>query len=149
MQEPVIFREMQLQDIDQVLHVEKHAFATPWRRQAFLQELTQNPYATYIVAETAEKIVGYCGMWVIIDEAHITNIALLPAQRGKKLGEALLKHAIQLIQEKGGRTVSLEVRVSNKIAQNLYKKLGFQYGGVRKGYYTDNHEDAVVMWVNI
>ncbi|TDQ35219.1 ribosomal protein S18-alanine N-acetyltransferase [Aureibacillus halotolerans] len=150
MQTSVTFRQMTLEDIDQVLHVEKHSFATPWRRQAFVQELSQNPYAHYVAAVHNEtEVVGYCGVWIILDEAHVTNIALLPRYRGKKLGEALLHCALETVKAKGGKTVSLEVRLSNKVAQNLYTKFGFKKGGIRKGYYTDNNEDAMVMWVNL
>ena len=84
----------------------------------------------------------------MIDEAHITNIALLPEYRGRKLGEALLRKIIEVAIERGAKTMTLEVRVSNMIAQSLYRKLGFQGGAIRKRYYTDNHEDALVMWVN-
>ena len=93
-------------------------------------------------------VIGYCGVWIVIDEAHITNIALLPEYRGRKLGEALLRKIIEVAIERGAKTMTLEVRMSNMIAQSLYRKLGFQGGAIRKRYYTDNQEDALVMWVN-
>ncbi|MFP3471371.1 ribosomal protein S18-alanine N-acetyltransferase, partial [Micrococcus sp. SIMBA_144] len=92
-----------------------------------------------------EEVAGYCGVWVIIDEAHITNIALHPEYRGLKLGEALLNKAIHFAKSRGALKITLEVRVSNIVAQNLYRKFGFEEGGIRKNYYTDNQEDALVM----
>ena len=82
-----------------------------------------------------DKLVGYCGVWIVIDEAHITNIAILPGYRGKRLGEALMRKVIEIVKERGAKTMTLEVRVSNMIAQSLYRKFGFQAGGIRKGYY--------------
>ncbi|MFD2617736.1 ribosomal protein S18-alanine N-acetyltransferase [Terrilactibacillus laevilacticus] len=145
----VTIRPMNLNDIDDVLIVEHQAFATPWTRQAFENELTINQYATYFVAEHHQRSIGYCGVWVIIDEAHITNLAVLPEYRGKKIGETLLRKVLLFAAMKRAKSVTLECRVSNHIAQNLYTKLGFKKGGIRKSYYSDNHEDAIVMWVNI
>ncbi|HEU5139502.1 MAG TPA: ribosomal protein S18-alanine N-acetyltransferase [Bacillales bacterium] len=147
--ENVRFRYMTLDDIQAVLEVEQASFSMPWSESAFYNELTSNRFATYILAEVEGEVVGYCGVWVIIDEAHITNIALLPAFRGKKIGEALLRTAMQFSRMHGGRKMTLEVRVSNEPAQRLYRKLGFQPGGIRKNYYTDDHEDALVMWVRL
>lgn len=83
-----------------------------------------------------------------MDEAHITNIAISPKERGKKFGEALMREAMERAKAQGAKLMTLEARVSNVAALNLYRKLGFQNGGIRKGYYTDNQEDAIVMWVN-
>lgn len=141
------FRNMTVDDVDIVASIDKQSFPKPWSKETFINELTQNRYATYLLLLVNEKIVGYCGLWVIIDEAHITNIAVLPEYRGKKLGEELLKKTIQIAKEQGAASMTLEVRVSNKIAQNLYAKFGFQIGGLRKNYYTNNGEDAFVMWV--
>lgn len=143
------FRLMNLEDIDQIMVVEQESFTLPWSRVAFYNELVLNQYAHYLVLEVDERIVGYCGVWIVVDEAHITNIALLPEYRGKKLGEALLRKVMDFAREKGATKMTLEVRVSNHVAQSLYRKLGFQGGAIRKGYYTDNHEDALVMWVNL
>jgi ribosomal-protein-alanine N-acetyltransferase len=142
------FRMMDLDDIDQVLEVERQSFTLPWSREAFLNELNFNQYAVYIVIEDNGKIAGYCGSWVVIDESHITNIAILPEYRGQKLGEALLQKMIEISISMGTIRMTLEVRVSNVVAISLYEKLGFQKGGIRKRYYTDNYEDAYVMWVN-
>lgn len=147
MNETLTFRRMNLEDIDQVLEVEHQSFTLPWSREAFLNELTFNKYAVYLVIEDNGKVVGYCGSWIVIDESHITNIAILPEYRGKKLGEALLQKMIEVSLSLGTVQMTLEVRVSNQVAISLYEKFGFQKGGIRKSYYTDNHEDAYVMWV--
>lgn len=140
---------MTVDDLDQVMEVEVNSFTIPWSREAFFNELTKNQFARYLIVEVDQKVVGYCGVWIIIDEAHITNIALLPEYRGLKLGEALMGKVMELAREMGALRVTLEVRVSNERAQNLYRKFGFEEGAIRKQYYTDNMEDALVMWVNL
>lgn len=140
---------MREEDIDQIVEIEKLSFATPWSKDAFYNEINKNQFATYVVLEDGEKIIGYCGAWIVIDEAHITNIAVLPEYRGKKLGESILSKIMEVAREMGAISMTLEVRVSNIVAQNLYRKLGFENGGIRKNYYTDNQEDALVMWVNL
>lgn len=145
----VAFRQMIEDDLTQILEIEKKSFATPWTYDAFYNELHTNQFAHYIVAEVDHQIIGYCGLWVIIDEGHITNIAILPEYRGNGLGEQLLREVMRSAKEYGAETLTLEVRVTNTVAQNLYRKLGFQNGGIRKSYYTDNYEDALVMWVNL
>ena len=147
MTEEVTFRKMTVEDIDQVYEIEKSAFTLPWTKESFHYEMTNNDHAYYVLAETEKGIVGYCGMWLILDESHVTNIAILPDERGKKLGERLMKKAIEIAKDQGAVLMTLEARVSNHVAQNLYRKLGFQNGGIRKRYYTDNLEDALVMWV--
>ena len=144
----ITYRKMTIEDIDQVLLIEEEAFAHPWTREAFEHEMTTNLYSYYLVAETEEKdIVGYCGMWIVIDESHITNVAVAERMRGHRIGEGLMREAIRIVKEQQGVLMTLEVRVSNDIAKNLYYKLGFQDGGIRKNYYTDTQEDALVMWV--
>lgn len=145
----VNFRLMTLDDLDGVLVIEKASFTLPWSREAFYNELVHNRYAKYVVMEHDGRLVGYCGMWVVIDEAHITNVAVLPEYRGKKLGEALMRRMMEMAKQLGAATMTLEVRVSNEVAQSLYRKLGFLNGGIRKRYYPDNQEDALVMWVNL
>ncbi|WP_273854121.1 ribosomal protein S18-alanine N-acetyltransferase [Guptibacillus spartinae] len=149
MNDTVSFRSMTIEDIEAVMRIEHATFPTPWSRSAFYNEIVINHFATYLLLEVGEEIAGYCGVWVIIDEAHITNIALHPDYRGMKLGEALLKKAIHFVKSRGAVKMTLEVRVSNLVAQNLYRKFGFEEGGIRKNYYTDNQEDALVMWVNL
>lgn len=149
MKETFLFRFMEEQDIDSVLEIEHASFTTPWSREAFYNELYNNKFAVYIVLETGQKVVGYCGVWVVADEAHVTNVAILPEFRGKKLGEALMRKLVEVVKERGAKSMTLEVRVSNEIAQSLYRKFGFQNGGIRKNYYSDNQEDALVMWVKL
>ena len=149
MNKTITFRNMTVDDLDQVMEVEVNSFTIPWSREAFFNELTKNQFARYLIVEVDQKVVGYCGVWIIIDEAHITNIALLPEYRGLKLGEALMGKVMELAREMGALRVTLEVRVSNERAQNLYRKFGFEEGAIRKQYYTDNMEDALVMWVNL
>lgn len=144
-----VFRYLKEEDIDQILKIEELSFATPWTRQSFENELKLNQFAVYLVLEKEGQIVGYCGMWLIVDEAHITNIAVLPEFRGQKLGEAILRMIMEVAKKRGAKTMTLEVRVSNTVAQSLYRKLGFMNGGIRKNYYTDNYEDALVMWVTL
>ncbi|WP_088014996.1 ribosomal protein S18-alanine N-acetyltransferase [Gottfriedia acidiceleris] len=145
----VAFRKMKEEDLDQIVEIEKKSFPTPWTYEAFYNELYSNQFANYVVAEVDEKIIGYCGLWVVIDEGHITNIAILPDYRGVGLGEKLLRAVMETAKNLGADTLTLEVRVSNHVAKGLYRKLGFQDGGIRKSYYTDNFEDALVMWVNL
>jgi [ribosomal protein S18]-alanine N-acetyltransferase len=145
----ITFRQMTLDDIDDVLKIEHASFTIPWSRESFYNELVHNNYSNYIIMEWNGQVIGYCGMWLVIDEAHITNVAVLPEFRGKKLGEALMRKAMETAKELGAKTMTLEVRVSNHVAQSLYRKLGFLNGGIRKQYYTDNQEDALVMWVNL
>ncbi len=142
------YRKMTIEDIDQVLLIEEEAFTLPWTREAFEHEMSTNLYSYYLVAETEEKdIVGYCGMWIVMDESHITNVAVAERMRGHKIGEGLMREAIRVVKEQKVVLMTLEVRVSNIVAKNLYYKLGFQDGGIRKNYYTDTQEDALVMWV--
>ncbi|MEW8970671.1 ribosomal protein S18-alanine N-acetyltransferase [Mesobacillus jeotgali] len=149
MNKTITFRHMTVDDLDEVMEVEVNSFTIPWSREAFFNELTKNQFAQYLIVEVDQKVVGYCGVWIIIDEAHITNIALLPEYRGMRLGEALMAKVMELAREMGAVRMTLEVRVSNVRAQNLYRKFGFEEGAIRKQYYTDNMEDALVMWVNL
>lgn len=144
-----VFRYMREEDIDQVLEVEHASFTLPWSREAFYNELHNNKFAVYIVIEDHQKVVGYCGAWIVVDEAHVTNVAILPEYRGKKLGEALMNKLMSVAREMGTKSMTLEVRVTNHVAQSLYRKFGFQNGGIRKNYYSDNQEDALIMWVNL
>lgn len=139
-------RAMQLDDLPQVLEIERLSFPTPWSERAFRGELTVNSYAHYLVAELGERVVGYGGMWVIVDEAHVTNIAVHPRHRRSGIGRLLLKALLEQAADRGCDRVTLEVRKSNRPAQHLYQSYGFVPRGIRRGYYTDNNEDAIVMW---
>lgn len=143
------FRSLVEADIPAIVEIEKLSFTTPWTEDAFLYELNQNKYAHYTVMTCGERVAGYCGMWLIIDEAHITNIAVHPEFRGKGLGKRLMIYVMAHAVLKGAHKMTLEVRPTNKVALNLYRQLGFVCQGVRPRYYTDNFEDAWIMWVKL
>ena len=145
----VVYRKMTHADVPAVHAIEVASFPTPWTLDSFYYELEENQFSHYLVAEEDGEIIGFCGMWLTIDAAQITNVAVSKAARGRKIGEALMVEAIRVAREAGMETMNLEVRVSNEVALNLYRKLGFMAGGIRKGYYTDNFEDALVMWVKL
>ncbi|MGB9553142.1 MAG: ribosomal protein S18-alanine N-acetyltransferase [bacterium] len=142
---PIKIRSMTVKDLDGVLTVERLSYNSPWRYEDFYREVVFNQLAFYYVAEIKQTICGFVGMWLIVDEAHITNIAVHPEFRRRKIGERLLLHAIEEAQRRGAKRVVLEVRVSNYKAQNLYLKYDFRYAGVRRNYYRDNNEDAFLM----
>lgn len=142
-------RPMVLEDIPQVVAIEKVSFPTPWSPYAFACELQDNDFAYYLVVTPVadpSTVAGYGGMWIIIDEAHITNIAIGPAYRGKALGDFLMNGMVALAMKKGILRMTLEVRVSNCVAKRLYDRMGFKPAGVRPGYYMDTNEDALIMW---
>ncbi|MBU9723678.1 MULTISPECIES: ribosomal protein S18-alanine N-acetyltransferase [Bacillaceae] len=147
MGEEVRIRLMEIADLNQVMEVEHACFPTPWSKGAFVNELTTNQFANYLVAEIDGRVIGYCGVWIIIDEAHITNIAVSPEYRRLGIGERLLQGVIEMAKTFRAKKITLEVRLSNETAIRMYRKNGFQNGGIRKNYYTDNQEDAQIMWV--
>ncbi|SER94848.1 ribosomal protein S18-alanine N-acetyltransferase [Salisediminibacterium halotolerans] len=149
MDHSVRIRFMKVEDLDQVQEVEASCFQKPWTREAFFNEVTKNQFAYYLVAEEGDSVVAYCGVWIIMDDAHITNIAVHPDMRRRGIGEDLLRGVMDMAKTLGAQKMSLEVRVSNDNAKALYRKYGFQDGGIRKQYYTDNQEDALVMWVRL
>ena len=138
----IIYRRMTLEDVPQVHEIELKTFHTPWSYQSFVDEMTTNKCARYIVAEEDGKVLAYAGAWMIFDEGHITNIAVDEAVRGKGIGAGVTKALMQYAANLGVQYMTLEVRKSNIVAQNLYKKMGFIELGVRKRYYEDNGEDA-------
>lgn len=137
--------KMQKSHIDEVLEISKHSFATPWSKDSFINELN-NLFANYLVAIYNNKVIGFIGTWIILDESHITNVAVHPNFRkmgvGKELLSSLIKHSIS----KGANAFTLEVRESNTAAKHLYKSFGFIEEGIRKNYYEDNKENAIIMW---
>jgi [ribosomal protein S18]-alanine N-acetyltransferase len=144
----LIIRDMKLEDIDGVYNVEKSCFPDPWSKESFKKEI-QNKLAKYLVAQVEDKVVGYIGAWFVIDEAHITNVAVSPEYRGQRIGDKIVKCFIDECNDNKINAMTLEVRVSNIVAQNLYKKYGFKLAGVRKEYYSDNKEDALIMWKHL
>ncbi|MCX7904650.1 MAG: ribosomal protein S18-alanine N-acetyltransferase [Caloramator sp.] len=141
-----LLRDMKLEDIDDVVKIEHLSFKTPWTYEAFLSEITRNKVAKYRVIEKEKRVVGYYGLWLLYGEGHITNIAVHPEFRGIGLGNMLLEDIISISRENKIQALTLEVRVSNTVAINLYKKYGFVEVARRKGYYSDTGEDAIIMW---
>lgn len=135
--------------LDQVLAIEKVSFPTPWSRNSYLRELSDNQFAYYYVCLQGDKVLGYMGMWLIIDEAHVTTIAVHPEYRGRYLGKVLLEELMARAVALGADKITLEVRPSNLVAQRLYRRVGFVPAGLRKGYYTDTKEDAIIMWKHL
>jgi ribosomal-protein-alanine N-acetyltransferase len=135
---------MRRRDLDQILEIEELCFPLPWSRESFLTEL-KNPLAQYIVAQEGFVLLGYAGVWLIFDEGHITNVAVHPRARGRRIGELLLANIMALASANGAVVVTLEVRPSNDAALSLYRRMGFEEKGHRRGYYLDNGEDALIM----
>ncbi|MFC4812804.1 ribosomal protein S18-alanine N-acetyltransferase [Paenibacillus sp. GCM10023250] len=145
----LIFRLMTLDDVPAIAAIEEESFTTPWTKEAFVNELTNNHFARYMVMDYEGAAIGYAGMWTIMDEAHVTNVAVREAYRGQGLGEQLMTGLMRTAVLFGARRMTLEVRVSNAVAQRLYSKLGFEPSGIRPGYYSDNMEDALIMWAEL
>ncbi len=141
----VVIRRMTSDDVDGVFEVEKNCFEHYWSKVEFEKEM-KNDVARYLVAEVDGKVVGYVGIWFVAGEGHITNVAVHSDYRGQKIGDILIKHLVKMCEENNIFAITLEVRVSNIVAQNLYKKYGFKLAGIRKEYYSDNKEDAMIMW---
>jgi ribosomal-protein-alanine N-acetyltransferase len=133
-------------DIPAVLSIETLSFQSSWPSNAFTNELRDNKLAHYFVGRLDGQIVAYGGIWVILEDSHVTTIAVHPDQRGKRLGEEMLVHLLDEAIERGASWITLEVRETNDVAQKLYRKYGFTVVSTRKGYYSDNNESALVMW---
>lgn len=136
---------MRLDDLDAVHAIERASFSAPWPPNAYRSELETNRLAQYLVARVGDEIVGYGGMWLMVDEAHITTFAIDPAWRRRRIGERLLLAFIDLAIDRHAREATLEVRLSNLAARRLYEKYGFRPVGLRPRYYSDDHEDALIM----
>ena len=139
------FRTLLPEDAEGVARVERESFPTPWSREDFWREAS-NDFACYIVALDDMEIIGFAGCWISFEEAQVTNIALTSAQRGRGLGKVLMAKLMRAAAERGAERMTLEVRPSNTPALRLYEGLGFAAIGVRKKYYQDNDEDAILMW---
>ena len=136
---------MRLEDLEEVQAIEQASFSTPWPSNAYRSELMTNRLASYLVARIEGRIVGYGGMWLMVDEAHITTFAVHPAWRRQRIGERLLLAFLDLARDRHAREATLEVRLSNLAARRLYEKYGFRPVGLRPRYYSDNNEDALIM----
>ena len=146
MNESVTVRPMVMTDVDGVMAVEHDSFLTPWSRSAFEEELAQNRLARYIVAVENDEIVGYAGTWLVINEAHVTNVAVSGQRRREGIGRLLMQKLMELARDNDMESMTLEVRVSNAAARHLYEQLGFVEAGIRKNYYSETKEDALILW---
>ncbi len=145
----MIIRDICLDDLDQIMILEKNCFSVPWSRDSFENEIEKNNLAHYIVLEIDGVIVGYGGAWYIVDEGHITNVAIHNDYRKQGLGKKLVQEMIEKARKANINHMTLEVRKSNIPAITLYERMGFKIAGVRPKYYTDNKEDALIMWCQI
>ncbi len=139
---------MQVGDIEAVHAIESQVFPTPWSLNVYRNELTKKEHNIYLVAKIDDTVIGYICLFYILDEGHITNIAVDPDYQNLKIGTQLILEEIRRAIEEGVRRLTLEVRVSNSVAQHLYEKFGFYPTGRRRGYYTDTREDALVYWTD-
>jgi ribosomal-protein-alanine N-acetyltransferase len=137
---------MSTNDIPDVTRIERTSFSTVWPSEAFYNELNTNKLAHYFVGRIDGRIVAYGGIWVILEDSHVTTVAVDPALRGRGLGEAMMLQLIDEGIERGAAWMTLEVRESNVSAQKLYRKYAFTTVTTRKGYYSDDNESALVMW---
>ncbi len=147
----ILLRRMRAVDVPAVMEIERASFEAGWPATAFERELSQNQMARYIVAEwaggqgRARSIAGFAGLWLMLDEAHVVTVAVLPHLRGRGIGRLLVHGLIGLARDSAMAVATLECRVSNEVARRLYAGYGFYEVGVRKRYYSDNQEDAVIM----
>ncbi|MDA8196536.1 MAG: ribosomal protein S18-alanine N-acetyltransferase [Actinomycetota bacterium] len=137
---------MRKKDIEGVLSIEKLVHPKPWSYNVFLSEISNTKERSYSTLRLNGEIVGYSGVMYILEDAHITNIAVSPAHQGKDYGSALMFALVTEALKHGSKNLTLEVRVTNKPAQKLYTNFGFMPVGIRKGYYQENNEDAMIMW---
>ena len=136
---------MRLEDLETVHQIELASFSAPWPANAYRSEIETNRLASYLVARAGDRIVAYGGMWLMVDEAHITTFAVHPAWRRRRIGERLLLAFLDLAVARHAREATLEVRLSNLAARRLYEKYGFRPVGLRPRYYSDDGEDALIM----
>ncbi len=132
--------------IDDVLKIEEACFHIPWTKEDFQREINENKMAIYKVAVVNGKIAGYAGLWHVVNEGQITNVAVMPEYRGMGIGNFLMEELIRVGEELNMIGITLEVKISNYTAQKLYTKYDFKVEGIRKNYYKDTNEDAIIMW---
>lgn len=138
------FLKMTAEHMDAVYRIEEESFFTPWSKKSIRQEI-DNPIGRYIVLMEGEELVAYGGFWLLAPEANINNIAVAPDFRGRGYSRRLMSRLMEMAREEGAREMYLEVRSSNQVAQGLYRSLDFKMIGLRRGYYVDTDEDAIVM----
>jgi ribosomal-protein-alanine N-acetyltransferase len=137
---------MREQDVPTVQEIERRIFSTPWPRNAYYRELSSRNSAHYVVLRREDQIIGYGGMWRMYDEAHVTTIGVRQDEQHHGFGRIIFTGLVQAAYDLGAKWITLEVRTSNQHAMRLYEGFGFKVIGRRRGYYTDNGEDAIVMW---
>jgi [ribosomal protein S18]-alanine N-acetyltransferase len=136
-----------LSDLDSVLEIEQASFVNPWTREMYLAELENRGVSyCYIIRDVSQRVIGFCSFWRVLDELHINNLAIAPDNRGGGAGTALLNEVLREGARLGARRATLEVRRSNEAARRLYERLGFTMAGVRRAYYSNPVEDALVLW---
>jgi len=143
---PLVIERMTPSDIPVVQSIEREIFTTPWPKSAYYRELASDKISYYIVLRRDNEIIGYAGMWRMYDEAHVTTIGVKASEQGKGYGRVLFATLVQAAYDSGVKWISLEVRTSNDRAIKMYEEFGLKVVGRRKGYYSDNNEDAIVMW---
>jgi ribosomal-protein-alanine N-acetyltransferase len=141
----MIIRKMTMDDIEQVIAIDRMSFSLPWPERSFRFELTDNPASRCWVAEVDRKLVGIIVAWLIVDEVHVATLATHPDFRRQGVAKKLLAHALRELSNEGAQSSFLEVRASNFAAQEMYRKFGYEESGVRPRYYRDNDEDALLM----
>ena len=142
----IIYREMTVPDVEQVYVIECECFTQPWSMRSLRDEVIKNDVAHYLVAECDGKIVGYVGMWTMCGEAHITNIAVTADYRCRGIATKLILNLMRLAISLGAVCMTLEVRENNLRAQRIYAALDFKFVGIRKKYYSDTGENALILW---
>jgi ribosomal-protein-alanine N-acetyltransferase len=140
----VSIQPMRRQDVEAVREIDRLSFPSAWSAESYLRDL-RNRNSHYVVARLDGDIIGYAGMWLIADEAHISTLAVHPTYRGRGLGRRMLAHLLEVAQERGASEITLEAREANLVARRLYEKFGFQSRGFIPHYYGDTGENAVVM----
>ena len=141
----VAVEPMGLDDLPAVQAIERAAFSAPWPANAYRTELETNKLAHYLVIRVGDEIAGFAGLWLMVDEAHVTTFAIAPAWRRNHLAERLLVALFDIALDRRAAEATLEVRLSNLPARRLYEKFGFRPVGIRPRYYSDNNEDALIM----
>ena len=138
---------MEVADLDDVMEIEHASFSLPWSRWMFEKELMDRKHSQFFVARSGDEIAGYIGFWLVLEEVHIVTIAVRSDYRRRGIGSILMLEALNEALRLGAERATLEVRVTNLPAQDLYKKLGFITVAIRKRFYSDTGEDAYVMWL--
>ena len=140
----MILREMMIDDLEKVMKIEEELFTVPWTKEGFFTFLTRDD-AMFLVVEEKEQILGYCGLLMVLDEGDVLNVAVRKDRQREGIGNFLMESMMRLAAERGINIIHLEVRKGNETAVRLYERLGFKKDGIRKGYYTDPVEDAILM----